>query len=106
MGFLYYLIGMIPICILAYPLIILVDKFKLKEKIQQFDNSNSGPVYDFLKTIFIILIFFTFICSIGVAIIPAYIWKAIESGNYIQAFFLSLLSAIIIVFDGNVMDNM
>lgn len=53
MVIIYYFLGCIPMMIIYGLLYILIDKLHLMEKIQKFDDSNSGPVYDTLKAFFL-----------------------------------------------------
>lgn len=105
MGILYYFIGCVPVCVLGFALYIFIDKIHLVEKIQEFDNSNSGPIYDFLKTIFLIIVFFFAIASLGAMILPIYIFFAFSDGNIIQGLLLTLLCSIAIIFDSIVFDK-
>ena len=96
MGILYYFLGLIPLGILTFLFNTLIEKLKLKEKLKKFDESNSGSVYNFIKSIaFIIFVTLCFL-SIGfILIVPMYIGTSIIEGKYIDAILFTLLGSII-----------
>ena len=100
-----YFIGMIPLYIVGFLLNIFIDKTHLVEKIKNFDNLNNGPIYDFLKTLFLIIIVIVVIFSVATAILPIYIYYAFSDGNILYGLFLSLIGAIAITFDAIIFEN-
>jgi len=106
MFFLHYFVGLIFIALFSFLLIFFFDKIKLEEKISNFDEKNSGPVYDFIKSIFLIFSFIIIIFSIGaLVVLPIEIWKAFETGNILMGIILSLIGSLFIIFDGNFLDK-
>ena len=100
MVIIYYLLGCIPIIIIFFLLYIFVNKIHLAEKIQKFDDSNSGPVYDILKAFFIIIMILLAVASIGVILLPMYIYYEFINGNIINALLLSVVGSIALLIDG------
>ena len=105
MGILYYFVGCIPVAILSLLLNFFVEKIKLIEKIHKFDEANSGPIYEFFKTIFFIALFIFGIISIGICILPIYIFRAFADGNILEEFILVLIGSIMFSFYCMVFDR-
>lgn len=105
MGILYYFIGCIPVCIFMFLFLMLYDKLNIAKKIENFDNANSGPIYDFFKTIFLIIIYLIAIASIGCLILPMHIYLSFSQGNFLTGTLLSILCAIIFSIAFSVFDK-
>lgn len=102
MVIIYYFLGCIPMIIIYGLLYILIDKLHLMEKIQKFDDSNSGPVYDTLKAFFFIIIILLAVASLGVILLPIYVYYEFINGNIINALLLSVIASIVLLIDSMV----
>lgn len=104
-----YFIGLIPVLIIGYLLNIFIYKTSLDEKIEKritdFDNRNSGPVYDFFKAILLILIVILVFFSLGTLIIPIYIYYAFSDGNILYGVLLTLITVFAMTFDAIVLEK-
>lgn len=105
MGILYYFIGCIPMGIVSLILNHIIEKIHLLEKFQKFDEVNSGPIYDFFKTLFFIFLFIFGVLSLSILILPLYIYLAFVDGNILEGLILTLISSVMFTFYCNVFDR-
>ena len=78
--------------------VFLIEKIKIKEKLKKFDDKNSGPVYELIKSLLILALF---IGSFGGVFSSLVIYDYIIKGQYKDAlycFIVAFISGIIIGF--------
>lgn len=90
---------MVVICLLSGIVgLFLIEKTKIKEKLKKFDDENSGPVYELIKNILIIVLFIgSFAGSFSALVIYDYILNG-QYQDALYCFIIAFISGIIFCF--------